>query len=66
MGTVSVYRFVQMAAKLDLYETAELRKLAVKVSQLKHKKRGKSIVVNGNPSLAFSDMWSEESKSSRS
>lgn len=54
LGTVSVYRFVQMADQLDLYETDQLRKLAIKVS--KQKKRGRSILVNPrtrNPSLDF-------------
>ena len=56
LGTVSVYRFVQMADQLDLYETDQLRKLAIKVSKQKKPKRGRSILVNPrmrNPSLDF-------------
>ena len=31
MGSISVFRFVQLAAKLELYETAEMRKLAMRL-----------------------------------
>ena len=62
MGLVSVYRFSEIARELEIFDSAEVRKMAIKLVSEKQIEEGEGLVVEDLLLMAVNSEEQEEPK----